>query len=233
MADKKTNDPNTIKVCRSFQDKFGQKIVNQAMETLSKNLYRSMDLDEEDVEKYCLSLSILNFLKCASLCEPMHEYLQGPQRKAEFKVILKNEEWYSTARVKRIPIDIENSHTGRQMNCLIDCIDGSDSLSPYSDVSLRVIMRMADVLMCKHQCKVFEHDMQADMCGDLIAHAEKLYKKKKRKERAYWIDMPDRYVQDLDEKQKQEHLNQHYVFTKSNGVALLKMFLTSKVPRNE
>jgi hypothetical protein len=28
-------------------------------------------------------------------------------------------------------------------------------------------------------------------------------------------------------------LNQHYVFTKSNGVALLKMFLTSKVPRNE
>lgn len=75
MADKKTNDPNTIKVCKSFQDKFGQKIVSQAMETLSKNLYRSMDLDEEDVEKYCLSLSILNFLKCASLCEPMHEYL--------------------------------------------------------------------------------------------------------------------------------------------------------------
>lgn len=83
------------------------------MLTLSKNLQREMDLDDEDREKYCLSLSILNFLKCSSLCEPMHEYLQSAQRKAEFKAILRNEECFSTLKVKRIPIDIENTYTGR------------------------------------------------------------------------------------------------------------------------
>ena len=85
------------------------------------------------------------------------------------------------------------------MNCLLNCIDGTDSLLPYTDVSLRVIMRMADVLMARHKFKVFEHDMQEDMCGDLITHHEKLYTKKKKKEKDYWIDMPDRYIQDLDE----------------------------------
>ena len=119
------------------------------------------------------------------------------------------------------------------MNCLINCIDGSDSLQPYTDVSLRVIMRMGDILMSKHTFKVFEHDMQEDMSGDLITHHEKLYTKKKKMEKAYWIDMPDRYIEDLDDKSKRDHLNQHYVFTKSNGVALLKMFLTSKMPQNE
>jgi hypothetical protein len=171
--------------------------MNQALDTLERNLARTMDLEDEDEEKYCLSLSILNFIKSSSLSDNMHSTLMC--RKAVFRNILKNEERFSTARVKTIPIDIENSYIGRQMNCLIDCIDGNDSLSPYSDVSLRIIMRMADVLMYKHDCKVFEFEMQEDIPGELMSHHEKIYRKKKKKEMEYWIDMPDRYVQDLDD----------------------------------
>ena len=43
----------------------------------------------------------------------MQPHLQGAERKTEFKAILKNEETFSTLRVKRIPIDIENTYIGR------------------------------------------------------------------------------------------------------------------------
>ena len=66
-----------------------------------------------------------------------------------------------------------------------------------------------------------------------MEHHAKIYRKKKKQEMDYWIDMPDRFVDDLDDEQKKEHLNQHFIFTKANGVALLKMFLTTKVAKNE
>lgn len=56
------------------------------------------------------------------------------------------------------------------MSSLLNCIDGSDSLLPYTDVSLRIIIRMADVLMARHKIKIFEHDMQEDMCSEMIDH---------------------------------------------------------------
>jgi hypothetical protein len=114
-------------------------------------------LEDEDEEKYTLSLSILNFIKSSSLSPGMYGTFMN--KSGYFKKILRNEEEFSTARVKRIPIDIENSYIGRGMNCLVDCLDGTDCLSPYTDVSLRVIMRIADVLMNKHECKVFEFEV--------------------------------------------------------------------------
>ena len=56
----------------------------------------------------------------------------------------------------RTPIDIENSIIGRDMNVLIECISGVDTIQPYCDVSLRIIMRMADVLMYRHSCQPYD-----------------------------------------------------------------------------
>lgn len=96
------------------------------------------------MEKYALSISILTFIKSASYSQVMKDKFSN--KNVIFKQILMNEENYSTAKVLTTPIDIEYSNLGRDMSTLVDCIGGSVSLTPYCNVSLRVIMRMADVL---------------------------------------------------------------------------------------
>ena len=56
------------------------------------------------------------------------------------------------------------------MNTLIECISGIDSIEPYCDASLRIIMRMADVLMYKHECKVLEIQDGMDVVEMLNYH---------------------------------------------------------------
>ena len=63
-----------------------------------------------------------------------------------FKEILMSEENFSTSKVLTTPVDIENSNLGREMSYLINCLGDKESLTPYSNVSLRVMMRVADVL---------------------------------------------------------------------------------------
>jgi len=50
-----------------FMRKFGEQTVNEALTILNKNLNRISDHEDEDNEKYVLSLSILNYLKAASV----------------------------------------------------------------------------------------------------------------------------------------------------------------------
>jgi hypothetical protein len=44
------------------------------------------------------------------------------------KQILISEELFSSANVNEIPIDIENSMLGREMNTMIECISGNDTI---------------------------------------------------------------------------------------------------------
>jgi hypothetical protein len=44
--------------------------------------------------------------------------------------------------------------------------------------------------------------------------------------------MPDRFIEELDPEDRKELIDQHYNFTNGNGVALLKLFLTTKFPIN-
>ena len=48
----------------------------------------------------------------------------------------------------------------------------------------------------------------------------------------FWVDKPDRFVEDLDELAREELIDQHFNFTNGNGVALIKLFLTTKFPIN-
>jgi hypothetical protein len=73
-------------------------------------MVRISENDDDDKEKYCLSLSILNFIKSASFAEEMKPHMQD--MKHEFKDILRNEDTFSSPKVKKCPIDIENSCMG-------------------------------------------------------------------------------------------------------------------------
>lgn len=54
------------------------------------------------------------------------------------------------------------------MNSLIECISGIDTIQPYGDVALRIIMRMADVLMYRHECNVYEITDTPEVVDDLF-----------------------------------------------------------------
>jgi len=69
-----------------------------------------------------------------------------------FKQILINEDLFSSSRLKNTAVDIENSFIGREMNTLLETISGVQTIYPYCDVSLRVIMRMADILQARNFC---------------------------------------------------------------------------------
>lgn len=59
-------DPEEIDSSKIFQMKFGENTINEALTILQRNLIRISDQEDEDREKYALSLSILNFIKASS-----------------------------------------------------------------------------------------------------------------------------------------------------------------------
>lgn len=111
---------------------------------MQDNLERETENESESEEKFTLSLSIINYLKACSMQPQFDRYLRNKNK--FFKQILINEEFHSSEQVKTIPIDIENTYMGREMNCLLETIAGVESVQPYSDVSFRVISKIADVL---------------------------------------------------------------------------------------
>ena len=130
------------------------------------------------------------------------------------KDILISEELYSTWRVTEIPIDIENSMLGREMNTLIPIISGSETVAPYCDVSLRILMRIADILMFSHVYRAYDIVSGDDVVDDLFEFQKSIYKEKLKQEANYWIDIPNNFHQQiLDETLSQELKVQHYNFT--------------------
>lgn len=91
---------------------------------------------------------------------------------------------------------------GREIKELNRCINptGQQTLQPYSDVSLRVLMRMADILMGKLICCPLDFSKIQD--GDtgsisqkLEDHYKKLYKHRKKLEEMFWVDKTKSYFE--------------------------------------
>lgn len=204
-----------------FMMKFGEKSIKDAINILHRNLIRDVQLMEDDEEKYTLSVSILNFIKASSKASKMKQYLVDKQD--VFKQILISEDRFSTERVKQLPIDIENSIIGREIRHLMEVISGGETLQPYSDVSLRLIMRMADVLMFRHHIMYVPIDESTEDIQDtLMSYQMQIYKKKKQQELAYWVDKPDDFLESLkklDEDGFQELEEQHTNFLFANGIS--------------
>ena len=57
------DDPATVACCKLFISKFGARALEVGMKNLERNLQRD---EEDDDEKYLLSLSIVNFIKACS-----------------------------------------------------------------------------------------------------------------------------------------------------------------------
>lgn len=69
---------------------------------------------------------------------------------------------------------------GREMNCLLETIAGVESVQPYSDVSFRVIAKIADVLTTDNTCQAFNFGRKTDDPTEaLFNHYRGLYRQRK------------------------------------------------------
>jgi hypothetical protein len=128
--------------------------VSDVLSILERNIdiRRVNESDEDDFEKYGLSLSIMNFLKCSSNQIMMQDHIDDiPDINQIFKRILQNEDLYSSSKVNTCPIDLENTWIARQIPVLMETFQDQDYIEPYSDVSLRILMRIGDILMFRHE----------------------------------------------------------------------------------
>ena len=95
------------------------------------------------------------------------------------------EEMYSSEQINDLSIDIETTHIGSEINCLIEGLSGLETLQPFSNVSLRVIMRMADVLMGKLNIYPFDltsSKLNSQIGTNLINHQKECHKIREEKE---------------------------------------------------
>jgi hypothetical protein len=82
------------------------------------------------------------------------------------------------------------------MDVLLHAISaGSESVSPYTPASFRLLQRMADVLTNNHNCDELADLVDpfrpgVDVIEQLKLHYREKYRRRKRRERAYWRDPP-------------------------------------------
>lgn len=91
-----------------------------------------------------------------------------------------NEDTKSSKTVQEVPLDIENSY--KEMNALLDTISGTETLMPYCDVTLRVLIRIADILMFRHSCEFVNIEPGDDPKDKLFVKQKISYDKKKKQE---------------------------------------------------
>ena len=139
---------------------------------------------------------------------------------------------------------MERTYLGRNMDTLLYVLNGEDSISPYNYVSFRVIQRMADVLM-NYDVDEDIYDPfgpGADVLSEMKGQYRAAFKARKQREREFWPE-PDKEVIDRIRNAQQKgnvvtndqafynnFYKQHYWFTSNNGIPILRMFLTKKVP---
>lgn len=81
------------------------------------------------------------------------------------------------------------------MSALLDTISGNETIKPYCDVALRVLIRIADILMIRHTCDFVEIKPGDDPEEELFGKQKLSYTKKKNQEMNFWVDMPAGFLE--------------------------------------
>ena len=127
--------------------------------------------------------------------------------------LLKLEELYSSPLSKQIPIDVEGTQLGRDATALLAALvelpekstaEVDEPISPYCDMSFRLLSRLADALMQKHECDSHEVDSVATAVEDLFEFQKRLYHKRIVYEKRYFVDKSQYFHARLDKHEKKE-----------------------------
>jgi len=138
---------------------------------------------EEQEEKAMLSLSCIYFLKVASENPIVRVYMVDQNALGSMKKSLYFEELQM--KFYPIPMDIENTFIGRNMEYLFRCMTGHESLDPRSIVSYRIVSRIADLLTGVEDTRyeTLQGESAMDKLRELVAEE---WKKKLQRETSNW-----------------------------------------------
>ena len=101
----------------------------------------------ENLQKAMLSLAIVNFLYNLSCFDSIKSIFLEPRNSYKISKILYYEEFFRE-KTFSLPVEIEKTKTGSNLMIIFDSMKSeSFSLRPYTYVSLRIMIHMADILM--------------------------------------------------------------------------------------
>lgn len=109
-------------VCRIFQEKFGEVTLSTALQILRDNTKRIVLLKSENEEKMALSMAILNFLKASSGEKAVAMHGMFKDKYSYLREIMINEDLFSAQVINELPIDVENTLLGYNIENMMDCL---------------------------------------------------------------------------------------------------------------
>lgn len=206
-----------------FRSKFGEMVISECYNILEKNSNRDLrDNLQENDEKMYLTMSCVLFLKESSVYNSLKLHLSTINTENKLRNILKAEERFSVA--KHIPVDIERTYTGKNVDCLLRCFTGYEHLIPYHEVSVRVMLRMADVLMgIPDEIPPDPWAFKGELLDELSRVMKEENKKRLHKEASKWTEY------DLQKDESFDFtLRQQQKFCASRGIETILTFLMGK-----
>ncbi len=128
---------------QTFQRSKIQGTFFECLDILLRNQRRNVeDSYEEAEEKLTLSISCVYFLQCASRVMNI-AWKPTEDSATHFVRVLSAEERFASPHFRH-SIEIEQTWMGKHLRFLLKAL--TDSLVPFSSVSLRIIQRIADLL---------------------------------------------------------------------------------------
>lgn len=113
--------------------------------------------------------------------------------------LLKLEELYSSPLSKQLPIDIECTQLGRDASALLSALvdrpdnakgEKDEPVSPYCDMSFRLLSRLADALMQKHDFESCEVEAVQEAVERMNKFQNAFYQKRIAAEKHFFLDKP-------------------------------------------
>lgn len=208
---------------QEFRSKFGEMVISECYNILEKNSNRDLrDNLQENEEKMYLTMSCVLFLKESSAYNSLKLHLSTINTENKLRNILKAEERFSVE--KSVPVDIERTYTGKNVDCLLRCFTGYEHLMPYHTVSVRTMMRMADVLMGIPDEKPPDPwSLKGELLEELSKVMKEQNRKRLRKEASTWAEYENHIDENFDFTLKQQKK-----FCDSRGIETVLNFLMGK-----
>jgi hypothetical protein len=206
-----------------FRNKFGEMVITECLNILYRNQERDLTLfKDENYEKIMLTASGVFFLKNCSKYENLHSYMENLKAEENMRKILKCEEKYST--YNEIPVDIERTWIGTNIEALLINFTSSDHLFPYNEVSYRIIQRIANVLNNSPEEEIYVIPRSSDEhVKNLLSFIEEKKKQRDQQENSAW---PSKMQN--DESNISNFNTQHNKFSQMKGVTLILNFLLGR-----
>lgn len=214
---------------KDFRNKFGEMVITECLGILSRNQQRDLkDDNEENNEKNYLTVSGVNFLKKCSLHKSLYPFMENVRAEEKMRLILKAEEMYGT--YDSIPVDIERTWIGSNIEPLLMCFSGTNHLFPYNEVCYRVIQQIANVLNKSPIEQTYEIIQSAeDQLSKLVQYTKSKVQTRIIDEDSAWPENPPADPMDSEHFERLERLEkQHQKFSQMKAITSMLTFLLGR-----